>query len=190
MNERLNYLYTDQQSILIDPQQEAVHSININRLNYIISFISVYVNYSNNCPATNNQRLLLNPESHLFSNANWFYLFSSALLLDQNYSSHEDNLDDQDFFQSIRSEFENIFYSNRASFMTQFLKFLVEQNQIQFLFEQSDKFGLLQLNHFSFLLTRFVDMAMAKYTDCVTLLEALNQFSQFLIANIVRLRYF
>lgn len=159
----------------------------LDRLNYTLALLGIYLKHANLTQTDNNELILSPTASVLFTNANWFYLFNSALLVEQYYRIDDlsscSSTDQRDstarLVNSIGVEFQNIFYSNDGIFFTKLLNVLIETNQFEVLFDHVDI--LLQLNHLSFFLTRLVDMAMLRFAECSRLLQTLNQFSQRLI---------
>lgn len=115
--------------------------------------------------------------SPLISFNNWFYVFNSALMVDQFYEPQDSSL-----VESIKLEFKNLFFTNSGRFFINMLNYLV--GLINF---GSPEIGLL-INHLSFYLTRLVDLAMTKFPESTCLLGSLNSFAQHLIQHFIGLK--
>lgn len=185
LNERLNYLYTDEQSSLIEPLslvEPKKQSSYLNELNYELSLINVYINYSNQDGSKD--ELLFGPKSFLFVNSNWFYLLSSALLVDQFYPLQEQKSDSSSLMiDSIKNKLKYLFYSNSGFFIKNVLQTVIDSGNSAFV-----DFDILKLNHISFFFTRCIDMATTRFADCESLLDVLNRFSLHLISHLISLR--
>lgn len=154
----------------------------------MLSVLSIYMSYSKDQINPKNDEPILNSSSPLISQANWFYLFTSALFVDEFYPLQEESSQMSRLIQSIKSEFKNMLYANanKGCFFPNFFEYLCTET-VKSLGDEN-QFGVLQLNHLSFFFTRFVDLAMERFVESVSFLDALNTFAQYLISHFISLK--
>lgn len=152
----------------------------------MIVALNMYLKYSSSkadCEA------LLARNSVIMAHSNWLYILGSALLVDEFYPLDNDK-STSCVITSIKSEFKAFVYSKSGlTFLTLLFDELTcrgGDDLIKRIQEEEESFGLVQLNHLSFCLTRLVDLAMAKFNENVGLLCSLNRFAQSLVAYLVQ----
>lgn len=180
MSDDLNFLYSDQHSSLIKPETPSTGSpkSHLNELSYILTLLSSYLKYKT---VENNDELL--QPNVLTLDGNWFFIFASALLVDQFYPLGDE---ETAAVRSIKCELKNLVSTkNGAAFLARLHHYVLEQDE--YIRHIEERFELIHLNHISFYLTQFVEFA-GRFPESAPLLDALNRFALSSIQMILHFR--